>query len=432
MRTLRHLLAFAPAAHSPATPAAGTRYKGRVVDSTYDIIGCPDCGAIQRLNFAQTGGALQCERCGSVLERMNGRSLDGALACALATFLLLFPANCLPILHVNILSASNHSFLLSGVRGLWTQGWPLAAIVVGLEILLLPFIRFGLLALVLGSIRIGRPASWHGRAFRWAERLDQWAMLDVFLFGAFVGYVRVASELPIQIEPGGYCLIAAAFLTLVTRAALERRALWRRIGPIVTQEQPGMICCTACDLPVPGDAQGRPCPRCQATVWRGHPYSAMRAIALTTAAFAFYPAAYIYPMEYNDEANNMIGYTIMTGVVKLIQANLWFFAAVVFTASIIIPLLKLFSFAWFGLSIHRRSSARLVFKTRLYRTIRLIGRWSHIDPFTVTVFLPLMHLSSLLSVHVGWALPAFLAVVVLTMLATELFDPRVLWLAAGQ
>ncbi len=79
------------------------------------------------------------------------------------------------------------------------------------------------------------------------------------------------------------------------------------------------------------------------------------------------------------------------------------------------------------ISIHSHSTSHLRLKAAVYRVIRAIGRWSHIDVLTVAVFLPLMHLSGLLAVYVGRALPAFLAVVILTMLATEVFDPRVLW-----
>jgi paraquat-inducible protein A len=377
-------------------------------------------------------GTLRCRRCGRTLERMNGRSLNAALACALATFLLLFPANLLPILQVNLLGATNHSFIASGVMALWDQRWALAAIVVGLEIVLLPFLRFGLLSAVLGMLWLGQNAAWLGRAFRCAEWLDQWAMIDVFLFGAIIGYRRVAYSLAIHIEPGGYCVIAAAFLALVTRASLERRAIWRRIGPSATRREREMICCTSCDFPVSSAQEGRACPRCGARIRHCHPFGAMRAMALTLAAFAFYPIAYLYPMESNDVLDELHGYSIMTGVTKLLQAGLWFFAAVVFIASVLIPLLKLFVFAWFGMSIHRRSTARLRLKTKLHRLVDVIGRWSHIDVFIISVFLPLMHLDGFLSIVVGKALPAFLAVVVLTMLATSFFDPRALWLAAGR
>lgn len=375
---------------------------------------------------------MHCRRCARTLERTNGRSVAGALACSLATFCLLVPANLLPILNVSILGETNRSVIASGVIGIFEQHWPVTALVVGLEIILVPFLRFGLLNAVLVMLWRGRRAWWLGPAFRWAEHLDQWAMLDVFLFGGMVGYARVANALPITIEAGGYCGIAAACLTLVTRATLERRDIWRRIGPTATRWEPDMICCTACDYPVPRSRERRPCPRCGARVWHVRPYSAMRAMALTIAGFACYPMAYLYPMEYNDELDNLHGYSIMTGVDKLLQANLWFFAGVVFVASILIPLLKLFAFTWFGLSIHRRSSSRLRLKTRLYRLVDTIGRWSHIDPFTISVFLPLMHFDGMLSVLVGNAMPAFLAVVVITMFATMIFDPRAMWLAGRQ
>jgi paraquat-inducible protein A len=407
----------------------GRHKSARLSPTAVELVGCPFCGQVQTLPISSVeGGSLQCVRCNGILERTNGRSLDGALVCAVATLALLFPANLLPILKVNLLGATNSSVIMSSVTGIWSQDWPVVAIVVGLEIVVLPFARFGLLTAVLGAIRLGHRGRWMGPAFRWAERLDQWAMIDVFLFGGIIGYERVAQELSIHIEAGGWCLIAAALLTFVTRASLERRELWRCIGPTATRLRANMITCTACDLPVPADNEGKPCPRCGAALWRCHPFSAMRAMALTVAAFAFYPAAYVYPMEYNDMLGQLQGYSIMTGVTKLMQANLWFFAAIVFIASIAIPLLKLFVFVWFGISIHRRSTSHLRPKTWLFRIVDLIGRWSHIDVFTIAVFLPLMYLPGILSVLVGRALPAFLAVVVLTMLASDLFDPRALWL----
>lgn len=394
-----------------------------------ELIGCPFCGLVQTLRPTVTAGSLRCARCNGALERTNGRNLDGALACAAATFALLFPANLLPMLKVTILGHTNNSVIASSVVGIWSQNWPLVAIVVGLEVVVLPFVRFGLLTAVLAAVRFGHRGRWMGPAFRWSERLDQWAMLDIFVFGAIIGYSRIAPFLPIHVEAGGCCLLAAAMFTFVTRASLERRELWRCIGPSATRFRRDMIVCTSCDFPAPADREGAPCPRCGAAVWRCRPFSAMRAIALTIAGFAFYPAAYLYPMEYSDRLDHLEGYSIMTGVAKLAQANLWFFAAVVFVASVLIPLLKLFAFAWFGLSIQRRSTSNLRRKTWLYRVIDVIGRWSHIDVFTVAVLLPLMYQPEFLSVIIGRAMPAFLAVVVLTMVATEVFDPRALWLA---
>jgi paraquat-inducible protein A len=400
------------------------------VDPPHGVIGCPDCGLISMLPRRVERGVVHCRRCDSPLERTAGRSIDAALACSFATFVLLFPANLLPALKLSLLGAVNQSLLISGVIGTWNQGWPVLAIVVGIETIVLPFARFGLLTAVLLAIRLKRRGRWLGPAFRYAEALDEWAMIDVFLFGAMIGYERVAAFLPVTIEAGGLCVIATALLTLVTRASLERRAIWRAIAPDARALPPDALACTACDMVVPGAHEGDRCPRCRERLFRSRPFGTMRALALAFAGFALYPIAYLYPMEISERIGMANPYTIMTGVFKLLDAGLWFFAVVIFVASVMIPLLKLFALSWFAISVHHGSTSRLRLKTRLHRLVKLIGRWSHIDPFTVTVFMPILHLPGYLAVLVGKAMPAFLAVVVVTMFAADLFDSRALWARA--
>lgn len=399
------------------------------IDPPHGVIGCPDCGWIGTLPHRSGHGVVHCPRCDSSLERTSARSVDAALACSLATLLLLFPANFLPLLDVSILGSSNKSVIASGIAGVWSQGWFIVGIVVGLEVVLLPFLRFGLLTAVLAAVCMRMRARWMGPAFRLSEVLDQWAMLDVFLFGGVIGYGRIAPFLPVQIGAGGWCMITVALLTMVTRASLERRAIWRAILPDAVARPVDPVACTACDMVVPGHVAGDRCPRCYARLCRRRPFATMRAIALTVAGFVCYPVAYLYPMEFSEQLGVAHPYTIMVGVFKLLNAGLWSFAIVIFVASVAIPLLKLFGLAWFAISIHSGSRSRLKLKTRMCRVIHEIGRWSHIDVFTVTVFLPLLHLSGYLAVTVGRGLPAFLAVVVLTMLASDLFDPRLLWAA---
>ena len=145
--------------------------------------------------------------------------------------LLLFPANLMPLLRVSFDGSAASSRLGSGVIGMWAEGWVLLAVIVGLQGIILPFLRFGMLSAVLAAIRFRRQRPWTGRVFRWAEHLDLWAMPDVFLIGAVIGYSRVAARLPMHIAPGGWCLLAAAALSMLTRACLDRRAVWRRIAP---------------------------------------------------------------------------------------------------------------------------------------------------------------------------------------------------------
>jgi paraquat-inducible protein A len=124
------------------------------------------------------------------------------------------------------------------------------------------------------------------------------------------------------------------------------------------------------------------------------------------------------------------GHTIFSGIERLVDAHLWPLALLIFCTSIAIPLLKLVGLTWFLISVKRGSGRRLVAKTKLYRTIDAIGRWSNVDVFTIAVFVPLMQFGQLASVRAAPGAMAFIAVVVLTMIASRAFDPRRLWDAA--
>lgn len=119
--------------------------------------------------------------------------------------------------------------------------------------------------------------------------------------------------------------------------------------------------------------------------------------------------------------------TILSGVLELIQNDLWPLAIIVFTASIVLPLIKLFGLTWMLIATRRESSRFLVGRTRLYRSIDTVGRWSNIDIFSVSVLVALLQFGTLTAVHVGAGLVAFAAVVIVTMLATMVFDPRLMW-----
>jgi paraquat-inducible protein A len=314
---------------------------------------------------------------------------------------------------------------------MWQQHFVLIALVVAAQAVVLPFVRFGLLVSVLAALRLGRRAAWIGTAFRWSERLDLWAMPDVFLIGLFVGYARIRSSLPVQIGAGGWCIIGAAFLTMVTRASLDRRTIWRRIEPPQAVPPTGLAC-TSCDLVSDQHEPGARCPRCRARLWRRKPSSIMRTAALLATGYLLYPVANIYPMSIAVQLGSPKPHTIFDGVQELIGANLWPLAAIIFVTSIGIPLLKLIGLTWLCISVRRKSRRALRTKTRVYRVIHEIGRWSNVDIYTIVVFLPLMQFGQLVSIRAATGAVAFLAVVVVSMIAARWFDPRLMWDAAGE
>jgi paraquat-inducible protein A len=410
------------------TYSAAANREGPLID-----MGCPNCGALQTLSLESGATVASCGVCRSVLERTNGRSLDGALACSAATLLLLLPANLLPFLTTSAIGVSRQSVLGSGAVAMWADGWPWLAMAIGLFVVAFPLARFALLTAVLGALRLGAAPPWLGQAFRWANNLEQWAMADVFLLALWVAYARLAGTITVQLGMGAICFIAAGVLSMVTRAALNRAAVWRRIASDASLA-PGVAACSclACDVIAPASAAGGPCPRCGARLSTRETDSIARTVALAGAGVLLYIPANIFAIATIPIGLHPTQYNILQGVIDLFKAGLYGLAALVFCASFTIPFLKLLGLGYCLLSVFRRSDRRLVLKTRVYRIVEEIGRWSMVDPFVIACFVPVMRYNSFIYGRAEPAAPAFAAVVILTMIAARTFDPRLMWDAAGQ
>ena len=405
-----------------------------------DVVGCPDCGTLQTVPPLQAREVFLCCVCDIELERKTGRNLDVALAFSLATVLFLLAANALPILTASALGARRQSYLISGVGSMWSLDWPSLAVAIALVIIVLPLIRFGLLTFVLASLKLGWRPPILGRLFLVSSWLKMWAMPDVLLLALWVAYARLSATVDTMLEPGAYFLIAAGLCALLTRATLDRQDVWRALpisGPIVAEPcavgslggVPEMAC-HSCELVLPRSYVGRPCPRCGSRVRTRVRGSVEIAIALTAAGVLLYIPANLYAMATIPIGLHPTSYNVLGGVIDLLDAHLLGLALLVFTASFAIPFCKLAGLSWCLLSVVTRSKRFLRTKTRVYRVIEEIGRWSMVDPLVIALFVPVTRFNTVISSSAGPAAPFFTAVVVLTMISANLFDPRLMWDAA--
>ncbi len=361
-----------------------------------------------------------------------GKSLDVALAGASATLLLLIPALCEPFLTTSAFGATRSSILPSSVLVLWKEGWPLLGIIFCLFVLVFPPVRFAALAAVLVAVRGEARPRWLGPAFRVANRLETWAMLDVFFLGMAVAYARLHVSIRVTIDTGAFCFIAAAVLSLVVRATLDKRRVWRLIAADAGPRCAGAaIVCASCGRLTSKESEGGRCRRCGAIVGARRPESVFRTIALLLAALLLYFPANLYPIATIPIDFRPTAYTVFGGILDLSKSGLIGLALLVFCASFAIPILKMAGLSWCAMSSMRRSNQRLIGKTRIYRLIEELGRWSMIDPFTIACFIPVMDFNALLYGRAGPAATPFAAVVILTTLAVKCFDPREMWDRAG-
>lgn len=169
------------------------------------------------------------------------------------------------------------------------------------------------------------------------------------------------------------------------------------------------------------------CRRCGTKLQLRKPGSLQRTAALLIAGYALYLPANLLPIMETRSLFGMQQDTIMSGVIYLWSSGSWVLAIVVFVASLAVPLLKLVSLTFLVVSVQRRWRAHALPRARLYRFLELIGRWSMLDVYVVTLLVALVQVQSLASITPGSGILAFAAVVVLSMLATMSFDPRLIW-----
>jgi len=196
-----------------------------------------------------------------------------------------------------------------------------------------------------------------------------------------------------------------------------------------TARNTGLISCHSCHLLCEGGKRsaGRLCPRCGASLHDRKPNSIARTWALVIAAIIFYIPANILPITVVISLGQAQSDTIMSGVIYFIHSGMWPIALVIFLASVFVPLLKLLILIFLLISVQRKSSWRQKDRTVLYRITEIIGRWSMVDIFVVTILVALVHLGGLATIHAGPGAIFFGAVVVITIFAAMSFDPRLIW-----
>ncbi len=397
-----------------------------------DRIACHHCGQLHRRYPLPKGAVAVCRACGLYLyeQKPDGLALGVALHLAAAVMWLI--THTFPLITVEIQGVRVAATVFTGIRALVDGGlWPVA---IGCALLTTVFpalrILVGLWALV-AATNSRRSASAR-LAYRLVRVQAPWSMLEVYLLGLIVAYVKLMSYAAIGVGPATLTLFATILLIAWADTATDPEDVWSRIGrpfrPSVGVSA-GILCHT-CGLIA--DDSGRPCPRCGSDLHRRKTGSLQRTWALLITAMILYIPANLYPMMIVTSLGTEHPGTILGGVVDLIRLGDVPVAAVIFVASVLVPILKFLALLWLLWSVHAGSHRQLRRKTQMFAAVEWIGRWSMVDVFVVAILAGVVHVGGLFAIDAGVGSLAFGAVVVLTMLASMSFDPRLLWDSAGR
>jgi paraquat-inducible protein A len=200
---------------------------------------------------------------------------------------------------------------------------------------------------------------------------------------------------------------------------------------LATGRSLGLLVCTRCRATVRAiGGQQSLCPRCEAPLSVRRPHSLSTTAALVITAAVLYIPANLLPVMRTHEILSDEDDTILSGVISLAHQGSWPIALLVFFASIVVPLLKLVALGDILFAVWRGRVRNPRQRSRLFRLVEFVGRWSMLDVFALSLLASLVQIQSLAIVQVRPGVFAFAAVVVLTMLAAQSFDERLLWDAA--
>ena len=169
------------------------------------------------------------------------------------------------------------------------------------------------------------------------------------------------------------------------------------------------------------------CSRCGSHLHARQVDSVQRTLALLIAACILYIPANVYPIMYTDQLGSSEASTILGGVILLIELDSIPIALVIFLFSVMVPIGKILVMFYLVWTVQRGTLASQRQRATMYTVTEFVGKWSMVDVFVVAILSALVHVGGLMVVRPGIAALAFAGVVVLTMIAAESFDARLIW-----
>ncbi|HFR4128570.1 TPA: membrane integrity lipid transport subunit YebS [Raoultella ornithinolytica] len=385
---------------------------------------CPQCDVLFRLPVLKRYQSAWCPRCNAKVRDGRDWSLSRLGSMAITMMLLMPFAWTEPLLRLHLLGVRIDANVIQGIWQMTGQGDPLTAAMVlfcaiGAPALLVISIAYLWLGNVLGMNL--RPV------LLMLEKLKEWVMLDIYLVGIGVASVKVQDYAFLQPGVGLVAFISLTLLSILTIIHMNVEELWERFYPQrpAFRADPALQVCTGCHYTGFRDARGR-CRRCHTPLHHRRPQSLQRSWAGLIASVVFLLPANLLPISIIYVNGARQDDTILSGIMSLANSNVAI-AGVVFIASILVPFTKVIVLFTLLVSIQFKCEQGLRTRIILLRLITWIGRWSMLDLFVISLTMSLINRDQLLAFTMGPAAVYFGAAVILTILAVEWLDSRLLW-----
>ena len=197
---------------------------------TESLIACHECDLLHKIQPLPDGGAARCVRCDALLYYQKKDSLDRTLALTIAGLVLFIVANTFPFLAMKSGGLVRETTLITGIKGLYLQGMEALALLVLLTSILVPFVQIAGMLYVLVPLKVNRVPRNLALVYRFLRSLQPWGMMEVFMLGILVSYVKLGKMAKIVPGLAIYSFVVLIFVLAGAAASLDPRIVWDRLG----------------------------------------------------------------------------------------------------------------------------------------------------------------------------------------------------------
>jgi paraquat-inducible protein A len=379
------------------------------------------------------GQKAKCPRCHTTLTSRWKEPRRRPIAYAVSALFMLLLSNLFPFVNMKVAGLGSEVTLIQIPQVLVSDDYASMASLFMILVQLMP--ALGMIFIIILCQGTSIPSHWQISIARNYFRLKAWCMVEIFLAGVLVSFVKLMAYGDVGVGTSFYPFVLFCILQLRAFQCTDRYWIWQQVAPAPKLERPlrvgesglsqGLRSCHCCMAILPVDQNK--CGRCETSGYARRKNSLQWTMALLITSIFLYIPANLMPIMITQVLGSPMPSTIMAGVVLLWSEGSYPVAMVILIASIMVPTLKMIAIGWLCWDANSNKEIDRERLHVIYEVVEFVGRWSMIDVFVIAVLSALVRMGQLMSIYPDIGALLFASVVILTMFAAMTFDPRLIW-----
>ena len=394
---------------------------------------CPQCDLLVAIPEIAVGQKAKCPRCHTTLTSRWKEPRRRPIAYAVSALFMLLLSNLFPFVNMKVAGLGSEVTLIQIPQVLVSDDYASMASLFMILVQLMP--ALGMIFIIILCQGTSIPSHWQISIARNYFRLKAWCMVEIFLAGVLVSFVKLMAYGDVGVGTSFYPFVLFCILQLRAFQCTDRYWIWQQVASAPKLEMPlrvgesglsqGLRSCHCCMAILPVDQ--KKCGLCETSGHARRKNSLQWTMALLITSIFLYIPANLLPIMITQVLGTPMPSTIMAGVVLLWSEGSYPVAMVILIASIMVPTLKMIAIGWLCWDANSNKEIDRERLHVIYEVVEFVGRWSMIDVFVIAVLSALVRMGQLMSIYPDIGALLFASVVILTMFAAMTFDPRLIW-----